>query len=146
MNVVCDTGPLVAAANRRDRAHHLAAALVTRVGRELLVPDPVILEVDQLLRHRVGSAAARAFLSSMATGEHMVAFLSAGMLQRAVEFDARHADLELGFVDSAVMAIAERRELPVLTFDFEDFRATTPKRGHWKLIVDEARYLEATRG
>lgn len=144
MNVVCDTGPLVAAANRRDRAHDLAAALVTRLGRELLVPDPVIVEVDQLLRHRVGLESARLFLSSIAAGEHEVSFLSAGLLRRAVEIDERYADLDLGFTDSVVMALAERKDLPVLTFDFEDFRATAPEGGHWRLVVDEARYREAT--
>ena len=145
MKVVCDTGPLVAAANRKDHAHGLAAALVTRLGRELLVPDPVIVEVDQLLRHRVSAEAARLFLSSMAQGEHMVTFLSPGLLRRAVEIDSRYRDLDLGFADSAVMAVAERTELPILTFDFQDFRATTPSRGHWKLVVDEARYREATQ-
>jgi len=44
------------------------------------------------------------------------------------------------------MALAERKDLPVLTFDFEDFRATTPKRGHWDLVVDEARYRDSTGG
>ena len=144
MKVVCDTGPLVAAANRRDRAHPLAAALVTRLGRELLIPDPVLVEVDQLLRARVSAEAARLFLSSVAGGEHVIAFLSAGLLKRAVELDEGYSDLDLGFTDAVVMAVAERRDLPILTFDFEDFRATTPHRGHWRLVVDEARYREAT--
>jgi hypothetical protein len=43
------------------------------------------------------------------------------------------------------MALAERRRLPILTFDFEHFRATRPARGYWRLIVDENRYAEATR-
>lgn len=41
------------------------------------------------------------------------------------------------------MALAERHELPILTFDFAHFRATKPARGHWKLVVDEARYTES---
>lgn len=57
--------------------------------------------------------------------------------------DAGVADLDLGFADAAVMAIADRHDLPVLTFDFEHFRATTPARGFWRLVVDEARYREA---
>lgn len=146
MKVVCDTGPLVAAANRRDRAHDLAAALVTRLGRDLLVPEPVVVEVDQLLRRRVSTDAARLFLSSLARGEHGVGFLTPGLLRRAVEIDARYADLDLGFTDSAVMALAERSAMPILTFDFEDFRATTPERGHWQLVVDESRYRESTGG
>jgi len=108
------------------------------------VPVPVVVEVDQLLRARVGGTVARAFLGALAAGEHSVAFLSAGLLRRATEIDSRFADLDLGFVDAAVMALAERHGLPILTFDFEHFRATRPGRGYWRLVVDEARYAEAT--
>jgi predicted nucleic acid-binding protein len=144
LKVVADTGPLVAAANRRDRAHALAGAIVTQLGRDLLVPDPVVLEVDQLLRTRVGTHAARLFLRAMAFGEHSVVFLSPGLLRRAVEIDERFADLDLGLADAAVMAYAERHDLPILTFDFGDFRAAAPMGGYWRLVVDEARYAEAT--
>lgn len=145
MRVVADTGPLVAAANRRDRAHRLAAALVTELGRDLLVPDPVLVEVDQLLRARVSRHAARLFLHAVAIGEHTVAFLSSGLLRRAIEIDTRFADLDLGLADAAVMACAERHDLPILTFDFGHFRAAAPPNGYWRLIVDERRYAEATR-
>lgn len=143
MKVVADTGPLVAAANLRDRAHGLAAALVAELGRNLIVPEPVIVEVDWLLRSRVSGSAARAFLKAVAGGEHAAAFMTQGLLQRAAEFDQKYSDLNLGFVDSAVMAYAERHDLPIFTFDFEDFRATAPEKGFWRLVVDEKRYLEA---
>lgn len=117
---------------------------MTELGRELAVPGPVLVEVDQLLRARVGARAARLFLEALAAGEHTVAFLSAGLLRRAVEIDARFADLDLGLVDGCVMAIAESMRAPILTFDFEHFRATRPARGFWQLVVDEARYADAT--
>jgi predicted nucleic acid-binding protein len=144
VRVVADTGPLVAAAHRTDRAHDLAASLVTEIGRDLLVPVTVIVETDQLLRARLGSQAARAFLAAMARGEHSVEFLTPGLFRRAVEIDASYADLDLGFVDASVMALAERQRVPILTFDFEDFRATRPSRGFWRLVVDESRYRDAT--
>lgn len=145
MRVVCDTGPLVAATNRRDRAHELAAELITRLGRDLLVPDPVIVETDQLLRARVGHGAARAFLGAIADGEHSLVTLGPNLFRRAVEIDAHYADLNLGLADAAVMAYSEHHRLPILTFDFEDFRATRPRHGFWRLVVDEARYEDAIR-
>lgn len=117
---------------------------MSELGRNLLVPEPVIVEVDQLLRGRVGSKSARLFLEALVVGEHTVAYTSATVVRRAVELDTRFAALSLGFVDGAVMAIAERLRLPILTFDFEHFRATRPARGFWRLVVDEARYAEAT--
>lgn len=144
MKVVADTGPLVAATNARDRAHKLAASLASELGRELIVPDVVLVEVDQLLRARVSKIAASAFLTAICAREHEVAFLSQGLLVRAVEIDSRFSDLDLGLVDASVMAYAERHELPILTFDFEDFRAAPPESGYWRLVVDETRYAEAT--
>jgi predicted nucleic acid-binding protein len=117
---------------------------VTELGRELVVPEPVIVEVDQLLRSRVGGHAARLFLESIAAGAHTVANLSPALLRRAVALDARFADLDLGYADAAVMAIAERDRLAVLTFDFEHFRATRPEDGFWQLVIDEHRYRAHT--
>jgi predicted nucleic acid-binding protein len=142
--VVADTGPLLSASNRGDKAHELATAVVAVLGRELIVLDTVMAELDYLLRRRVSINAARAFLSSLVAGELNTAFLSQGLLRRATEIDSRYAALDLGLVDASVMAYAERHDLPVLTFDFEDFRAAPPPSGHWRLVVDEARYADAT--
>lgn len=108
------------------------------------MPDLVLVEVDQVLRARCGRGAAQPFLRGAVTGEYTTAYVTAGLLERAVAIDAQFADLALGLVDASVMAYAERHRLPVLTFDFAHFRATRPDRGFWRLVVDEARYAEAT--
>lgn len=118
--------------------------MVTELGTQLVVPEPVFVEIDQLLRARAGAMVARRFLDAAVRGEYTVAYLTPGLLRRAAEIDATFADLNLGLVDAAVMACAERRSLPVLTFDFAHFRATRPSRGFWRLVVDETRYAEAT--
>jgi len=104
----------------------------------------VLVEVDQLVRSRVGSYAARLFLAALDAGEHEVAYLSSGLLRRAIELDRRYGDFDLGIADASVMALAERHQLPILTFDFEHFRATRPRRGYWRLVVDEVRFAEST--
>jgi predicted nucleic acid-binding protein len=103
----------------------------------------VLVEVDHLLTAREGVAAARAFLKAASGGEREIAYLSAGLVRRAVELDDRYADLNLGFADTCVMAIAERHELPILTFDFTDFRATESARGPWQLVIEEHVYHAA---
>lgn len=91
----------------------------------------------------MGGFAARAFLKEVAGGIHEVAHLTPGLLRRAVELDDRYAGLDLGFADTCVMAIAERHELPILTFDFADFRATESASGPWRLVLDEHAYRTA---
>jgi uncharacterized protein len=142
---VADTAPLVAAADRRDRAHSLARSIVVGLGRRLVVPDTVAVEVDHFVRTRLRAEAARRFVRALADGELSVAYLTPGLLRRAAEIDEQYADLGLGLVDASVMAIAERHDLPILTFDFEHFRATRPAEGHWRLVVDEETFA-ATLG
>lgn len=144
MKVIADTGPLVAAANRRDRAHELAAAIVVAAGRDLVIPSFVLAETDHLLRSRVGIETARMFLRAVASAQHSVASMTIELLRRAADIDARYADLDLGLADASVMAVAEREDAPVLTFDFEDFRAAPSDAGPWALVVDEARYHDST--
>jgi predicted nucleic acid-binding protein len=143
-SVLVDTGPLVSATIRREPAHDLAAGLIAQLGRLLIVPVPVLVETDLFLRKMREAPSARLFLAALAAGAHEVMYLTPGLLRRAVQIDARYADLGLGLVDAAVMACAERHDLPILTFDFRHFRAAPPERGAWRLIVDEERYAALT--
>lgn len=138
MKVVVDAAPLVAAADRRDTAHRLAISIFADIDLDLLVPDPVIAEVDHLLRDRVSAAVARAFLEDVREGAYLRVVLDPVLFGRAVDYDRRHADLDLGIADASVMAVAEAERAPILTFDFADFRATRPMRGgFWRLVIDE---------
>jgi len=136
--MVVDAAPLVAAVDRKDIAHRLAMAVMGEGDPELLVPDAVIAEVDHLLRRRVSADAARAFLSDVRAEAYRRIPFDAGLFGRAIDYDQRHAGLDLGIADASVMALAEAERAPILTFDFADFRATRPLRGgFWRLVIDE---------
>jgi hypothetical protein len=137
MKIIVDTAPVVAAIHANDPAHEMAKAAMRKLRRSAVLPSPVLVEVDYLIRSRVGASAARAFLKSIVDGTHEVAYVTAGLVRRAAELDQRYADLNLGFVDTCVMAIAERREMPIFTFDFTDFRATESESGPWRLALGE---------
>jgi predicted nucleic acid-binding protein len=110
------------------------------------VPVPVAIEVDHLARARLGGSAARLFSAALVDGEHTLVPFTFAHYRRSVEIDDRYADLDLGLADASVMALAEGMDSPVLTFDFAHFRATSPARGFWRLVVDEAVYARATEG
>ena len=90
-----------------------------------------------MIRTGVGSESARRLLAAASGGGVTTAFLSPGLLERAAEFDAHYADLDLGLVDASIMAYAERHDLPILTFDFRHFRATESANGPWRLVMSE---------
>jgi hypothetical protein len=137
MKILVDTAPVVAAIHQRDPAHRMARTSMARLRRSAVLPSPVLVEADHLIRTRAGAASARMFLKSIAEGAHEVAYMTAGLMRRARELDDKYADLNLGYVDASVMAIAERHELPIFTFDFTDFRATESSDGPWRLAIDE---------
>jgi len=137
MKILIDTGPLVSAIDDADPAHTLASTALQRLRRVAVVPSSVLVEVDHLVRRRVGDAAARRFLKTVTAGAHEIAYLTPGLMRRAVEVDRKYADLRLGIVDASVMAIAERHEMPIFTFDFTDFRATESESGPWRLAIGE---------
>jgi len=67
--IICDTGPLVAAALANDSYHLGCVQLFTRLheaGTELLIPAPVIAEVGYLLAREAGSRVESLFLRSLA--------------------------------------------------------------------------------
>jgi hypothetical protein len=108
------------------------------LARYLLVPDPVLVEIDALLRRRVSPTAARSFMENVGSHGIRRVALDEALFARALQYDQTYADLNLGLVDAAVMALAERERSAILTLDFRDFRATRPLRGgFWRLVVDE---------
>ncbi len=146
MAVVADSAPLIAAASRTDAFHLLARRLVAAAGRDLIVPDPVAVEVDWMLRDRVDTSTARRFLGSLVSGALQRMTLPPSLFAEATAIDGMYADLDLGLVDASVMAVAQALDATVLTFDFTHFRAAMPKRGRpWRLMIDEAEY-ERWRG
>lgn len=137
--IICDTGPLVSAINRGERRRHrFAAELLTRLGREVIVPWPVLVEVDLLLRSRNHPEAALTFARSLLTGVHRLEAPSAPELELALKLGRRFVDSGADLPDLVVMAMASRRRASILTWDFRHFRAVVLRRGHhWPLVVGE---------
>lgn len=136
MIVVCDTGPLVAAVSRRDRHHAASVEALTLDRGTLVVPVTVMVEVDHLLRARVGDEAARRFLEDVDAGRYVPAPMTAEVLHRAIEVDEQHADLRLGLVDASVVAVAESvGATAIATLDHAHLRV--PARGRYQLVPDE---------
>jgi uncharacterized protein len=120
--VLLDTGILYAYYDRSDAWHQRALRLVRSEEAGLIVPSPVIPEVDHLLGERLGAKARGVFYRGLAEGYYFVADLPREQYSRVGELNRRFSELELGFVDAAVVAIAEALGLPrIATTDLRDF-------------------------
>jgi predicted nucleic acid-binding protein len=124
--LVADTGGLLRAlacrADGEPSWPDFAEAL--RVASAVIVPALVLAEVDYFLRgeRRAMRRLIGEILDPMTTYEleHALPI----DLVRALELDAKFAELQLGLVDGIVAAVAERRRVyRVLTTDHRDFGA-----------------------
>ena len=128
MALICDTGPLYAAMDRADADHQVCARLLSDSVEPLLVPAPVVVELDWLAGNRLRPEAFGAFLDDLADGAIAVVDLVRADYVRVGELLARYLDLKLGFVDAAVVAIVERLGEPKLaTLDHRHFGAVRPR-------------------
>jgi predicted nucleic acid-binding protein len=107
MPVLLDTGILYAYYDRSDAWHARARAAIRRDAGALMVPALVIPEVDHLLGHRFGARARHLLYRSLASGDYDVIDLPHDRIARVVEIDRQFASLDLGFVDAALIALAE---------------------------------------
>lgn len=106
-----------------DDAHHSPLrAAYEAAPHEWVLPWAILPEVDHVVASRLGEPTARAFRRDLADGAFLVEWGVPADLVRAAALDARYADLRLGLVDGAVMAVAERlRARAIATLDLRDF-------------------------
>jgi uncharacterized protein len=132
--IVCDTGPLYAAADTDDAHHDECLAVFETVTEPLVVPLSVIVETSLLLEGRLGPTSESRFLRSLvsrrpdARPDISIERLEPGDLLRVAELVDTYADLPLGTVDASVVAVAERLGSTTLfTIDRRDFTVVRPR-------------------
>jgi hypothetical protein len=109
MALLLDSGIVYAYYDRSDDWHQRATEVIARAQRGLVLPAPTIPEIDHLLRHRLGTAACEVFYQGLVDGSYVVADLHSAGYARVAALNRQYADL--GFVDAAIIAIAEARGL-----------------------------------
>jgi predicted nucleic acid-binding protein len=126
--LILDTGPLYASLDRRDAAHAACRRLIEATTEPLLIPSPVLVEVDYWVRKWLGSRTLVRLLDDVRAGAYRVEDLRPEDYHRVRELCDRYADADIGFVDAAVVALAERLNEPKLaTLDRRHFGLVRPR-------------------
>jgi uncharacterized protein len=128
MSILLDTGIVYAYYDRSDKWHERARTLVQGEQRGLILPAPVVPEVDHLLGRRLGPKSRLTFYAGIVEGYYLVADLPKDAYARVADLNRRFDEMDLGFVDAAIIALAETLGLSrIATTDrrhFEPLAAT----------------------
>lgn len=128
MALILDTGPLYASLDRADADHEACRQLIENADEPLLIPAPVLVEVDYWIHARLQPGVLVAFLDDIVAGAYRVEAVEDRDYQRIRELCDRYADADIGFVDAAVLAIVERLdERKLATLDHRHFRMLRPR-------------------
>ncbi len=128
MALILDTGPLYSSLDRDEADHRRCRELIEGAEEALVIPAPVLPEVDYLVRSRMGPGPMLALLDDIEAGAYVVENVAPSDRPRIRFLLDRYADLDVGFVDAAVLAIVERLGEPKLvTLDRRHFGAMRPR-------------------
>lgn len=128
MALILDTGPLYASLDRSDTDHAACRRLIETAGEPLIVPAPVLVEVDYWIHTRLHTGVLVALLDDIVAGAYQVEGLIAEDYPRIRDLCDRYADADVGFVDAAVLSIVERLNEPKLaTLDHRHFGILRPR-------------------
>jgi hypothetical protein len=134
--LLLDTGPIYSSIDRSDPDHQRVVEVLRSSSRPHVVIEPVLIEVDYWIRKMLDVSALSAFVSDIVAGRYRLECLEEKDLERAAELESRYNDADLGFVDAAVVAVAERLDAgSILTFDRRHFAMIRPlHRPHLELV------------
>jgi uncharacterized protein len=136
MALVLDTGVIYSALNEEDPDHGDCAGLLESANEQLVIPHPVLVEVDYWVNEAASVDVWLAFCEDVAAGAYSLWSLDPNWLLRAAELQARYSDQPIGFVDAAVFTTCEALgEDKVATLDRRHFSVLRTKEGRTLRIL-----------
>jgi hypothetical protein len=100
--------------------------MVEETDEALVIPAPVLVEVDYRIRPRLYADIMVALLDGIVGGAFTVEERRVEDWQRIREVCDRYADSDIGFVDAAVLAVTERLGEPKLAGFFSAVASLSP--------------------
>lgn len=136
MALVADSGGLYALYDASDRHHRAVRRAVEMESGPLVIPSPVLGEIDFLLRVRIGARAELRLLEGIENGALSVEPFTRQDAARCRALLSKYRELDLGLADASVVAVAERLQVRrILTVDERDFRAVRSEDGDAFVLV-----------
>lgn len=132
--IVADTGAVLALLDAGEDHHAVLREIYDEQPGRWILPWAILPEVDYLVAAHLGSKARAAFLRDLSDGAFTVEWGRDTDLTAADRIHRKYQSLNLGLVDAAVIAIAERLKAgAIATLDVRHFGAVDIA-GHPRLL------------
>ena len=126
--VLVDTGILYALADIDDAWHESVKEFLQTITETLVVPVTVVPEVCYLLNTHLGQESERKLIASIIHGELRIEGLTNEDFRRSFQLLETYSDMNIGFVDASLVAMAERLKIHrLLTTDRKHFSIIRPR-------------------
>lgn len=104
MAIIADSGAVYGLYDRSDTFHNGLRAAIETARERIVLPAPVLGEIDYLLRARLGNPALLRFLEDIQEGAFTVETVTLSDLRRCAALIAKYPNLDLGLSDASVVA------------------------------------------
>ena len=128
MQVLLDTSAILSLSDKSSVINETVKNLVLNEDHLYIVPSTVIVETCQLLKYRFGAIYEIKFLQEIQLSNFIMETVGFEDIHRIIEILKKYSDLGAGYVDSSIVAIAERLGTnKVITLDKKHFTVMTPR-------------------
>jgi predicted nucleic acid-binding protein len=116
--ILCDTGVIVAALDKRDADHHACATALKKVREPLLTTWPCITEAMYLVGERSGTGGQEKLREFIERGVFQLTVPTLQDAMRACALMRQYADSPMDFADASLVVAAETQNIrQILTLD-----------------------------
>jgi uncharacterized protein len=134
MALIGDSGGIYGLYDASERKHKAIRAAFEAEPGSVIIPMPVLSEIDYLLRKKLGIRAELDFIDDIRAGAFTLEGCSPEDLTRCAVLVETYRDL--GLADACVIACAERlNTLRILTVDERHFRVVRTRRGKPLILI-----------
>ncbi len=127
MQILLDTSAIISLS---DKGHHLNEVIKNLAIKEenlCIIPSSVAVEVCQLLKYRFGSRYEIKFLEDIYRSSFIMDTIKYDDIPRIIQILAKYEDLNVGYVDASIVAVAERLGTnKIITLDKKHFNVLVP--------------------
>jgi predicted nucleic acid-binding protein len=127
LQVLIDTSAVISIIDKSHHLHKKIKELVLVEENLYIIPSTVIVEVCQLLKYKFDSSVEISFLKEIIKTIFLMESVKYQDMSRILEILIKYKDLNIGYVDSSIVAMAERLKTnKILTLDKKHFSVVIP--------------------